>query len=473
MSLSIAQKRWWIVLIVLQIFLVWTIISFKPIYAVGIILGIGCLFYLLWGSDQLPKAILLTILISVILLETRRKFLIKIEEFPIIFVAGFFLLNQLLGNKNNTKIGPIGKWLTLFLFVVVLSTVMGLHHGRSFRAVGGEFIVYFYYLLFFFVIKSDFSEKWMKYLIYTVIGATFLISIGYIGLSIATGGGQRCTSDQQHMLNIGIPLAFGWLLYEKKGWRKAILGLMLIPMGFAVLVTFTRMLWASIPLSLLLVLFLYLRREKISIRYFLYAVVSVSAIVLFLLFPIKGLLEKQEALHYAIKNRITSLTQLKTDPSFLGRAEVISYILPRIQKHPILGVGLGDVVSYRAMPAGAAIYSLAGEEFSYKFTAFHKVTIPWIDVSYFNVLWKMGITGLFLFIGLYIVFINRCWFVFKNTTNNFEKWSSLGIFVSFIELLFISFLSPILVQYRFNLTWAALMGIIELQAQRIEHKIQN
>ena len=41
MSLGIAQKRAWVVLIVMQLLLLWACISLKPIYAAGIILGIA------------------------------------------------------------------------------------------------------------------------------------------------------------------------------------------------------------------------------------------------------------------------------------------------------------------------------------------------------------------------------------------------------------------------------------------------
>jgi O-antigen ligase len=294
------------------------------------------------------------------------------------------------------------------------------------------------------------------------------VTFEYLWIYHATGGAQRVATDQQHILNVGMPLIFSWLLYEKRFHRKLILGLLLVPMGFAVLVTLTRMLWASIPLSLLFALLLYLRKERKEIHHFVYAGVGIAFVVLFILFPIKKMIIGQENLRSSLQSRIASLTRLRTDLSLLGRVELVSYVWPKIKKSSIVGTGLGDVVRYKFAPSGAAYFLLGEGGASYRFITVRGATIRWMDISYFQVLWKIGVIGLILFIGLYTVFIRRCWFVFKNTTSDFEKWASLGIFVSFITLLAIAFLSAILVGYRFNLTWAVLMGIVELWAQRIE-----
>ncbi len=462
MNLSITQKRVWGVLLVLQIFILWICISLNPIYAIGIVVGIVCLIYLLCGSNQLPKAILLTIIVSSVMLLTSRKFLFRIEELPFIFVIVFFLFNRSLGKKSNSNIGTTGKWLTVFLLVVVLSAVIGIQRGRGFRLVGGEFIIYLYYLLFFFVIESNLSEKWIKYIIFGVIGVACVITFEYILIYYVIKIAQRAATDQQHMLNIGIPLVFSWILYEKKAWIKLLLSLLLIPMGFAVLITLTRMLWVSVPLSILAILLLYLWREKVSAKYFLYAGVGVAIVIIFLIFPVKNLITRQVTLQHIVKNRAESFTRLKTDLSWLGRAELASYVLPRVKKHPIIGTGLGDEVFYKIVPLIYPGVSLN------KYVFKPAIIIKWVDSTYLQLLWKTGSVGLFLFIGLYVVFLKRCLFVFNNSINNFEKWTSLGIFVGFVSLSTIGFLSAILVGYRFNFTWAALMGIIELQAQRIE-----
>lgn len=472
MSLGITQKQVWIVLIAMQLFLLWTFISLKPIYVIAVILGIGCLLYLLWGSDQLSKAILLTIVVSSIMLQTTRKSLFRVEELPFIFVVGFFLFNRLLGSKSNSKIGPTGWWLVLFLGSVALSAGVGIFNGRSFSKVGGELAVYFYYLMFFFIIEADLDERWIKYFIYAIIGTAFIVTLEYIGILRIYQGKIRCATDQQVLLNVAIPLVFSWLLYEKRKRVRVLLTIFLVLMGFAVFLTLTRMLWASVPLSVLLVLFIYLCREKASLRQFLYAGVGVAVVSLFLFLPTKGLLTKEVTLKQAVQGRVATFKRLKLDPSLLGRLELASYVLPRIRKHPMVGTGLGDVVFYKTMSPGAVVaYSSAGS-YNYIYSVPPcRASIKWLDVSYLNVLWKTGMIGLFFFIGLFVVFIKRCLFVFRNATNDFERWSSLGIFVGFTSLLAVGFLSAVLVGYRFNFTWAALMGIIELQAQRIERKI--
>ena len=469
MNLSIPQKQVWGALLVVQILILWVCISLNPVYAIGVVIGIGCLFYLLCGSNQLPKAILLIIVVSSIMLPTSRKFLFRAEELPFIFVIVFFLLNRLLGNKSNGKIGPTGWWLVLFLGAVVLGAVTGIFNGRTFRDVGEDLIVYFYYLMFFVVIEADLDERWIKYFIYAIIVSTFIVSLEYIGILRIYQGKVRCATDQQHIFNISIPLIVSWLLYEKRNIVRIFLVLLLLLMGIAVFLTLTRMLWASVPLSILLVLFLYLCRKKASLRQFLYTGIGVVIVSLFVFLPTKELLTRQVTLKHAVQYRANTFKRLKLDPSLLGRLELASYVLPRVRKHPIIGTGLGDMVFYKITSTWAGITYSPTEGYILGVPPpKSRAPIKWLDISYLNVLWKTGIIGLFFFIGLYVVFIKRCLFVFKNATNDFEKWSSLGIFVGFTSLLAIGFLSAILVGYRFNFTWAVLMGIIELQAQRIE-----
>lgn len=466
------NKSGWVVLIIFQLILLIGVVFLKPIYTIAMILGVGCFSYLLWGKHQLPKSILLAVIISSILLETRRRFFIKLEEIPLIFVVSFAFFNRLLGKKSDAKIGATGKWLMLFLCAVALSAVIGIYRGRAFWKVGGEFIIYFYYLLFFAVIESNLSSRWTKYIIYGIIGVGVVITFTYFWMSWSGRGMQRAATDQQHLLNVAIPLTFSWLLYEKKRKRKLLLGLILISMTVAVVITLTRMLWVSIPLSLIFVFLLYLRREKKPLFHYFTStrIVMMSVILLLMWFSTKKIIMSHSIFRDIFHLRVLSLSQLSTDSSFLGRVELSSYVWGKIKKHPLVGTGLGDIVWYKGINLiGLRVFAISGPFFPILLSEPIPI-IYWLDNSYLTILWKLGIIGLILFIGLYTVFMKRCWFVFKNTENEFEKWASLGIFVSFASLLAIAFLSAILVGYRFNLTWAVLMGVVELWAQRIEKR---
>ncbi|MFA5032715.1 MAG: O-antigen ligase family protein [bacterium] len=465
----------WIIFLIIELFLLQLCMFSSPLYGFAFILLFAYLIYIFGGNEQLPKAMFLTIIISSILLQTSRKMLFRIEEIPFLFVIGIFTLNNLLGYKSTAKIGKIGLWLTVFLTICVSSAFVGLYRGQSFISVGNDLFMYLFYSLFFFVIRSDLSEKWIKRFIYAIIGITFIITLEYVWMYIGSGGKQRCVSDQQHFLNIGIPLIVSWLLYEKNKLTKLFLSLLLIPMGFAVIITLTRMLWVIIPGSVLLLYFLHLLREGLSTKKFLYGCTVIGVILCFTVLPVKDMLTGKISLPHMVKERSATLKHLAIDPSFLGRLELASYVFPRIKKNPIIGTGLGDTVFYKLITAGAAvIYSSSGKNTPFV-TRIPKsrTVVAWLDVSYLNVLWKMGIIGLLAFLGLYVVFVKRCWFVFKNSKYGFEKWSSLGILTGIIGLLFTGVLSAILVGYRFNFAWAALMGIIELQAQRIEKRVQT
>lgn len=447
---------------------------YSLIYGIVFIVLIAYLLFIFWGSDQLPKAILITIIISNVILQTPRKFFFRIEELPFLFVIGILILNKLLGHKSNAKIGKIGIWLLIFLSLCIFSAFVGIYRGYSLNTIGNDLFMYLLYALFFFIIEGDLSEDWIKKFIYTIIGITFIVTLEYIWMYITSAGKLRCVSDQQHILNIGIPLVVSWLIYEKNKITKLFLSLLLIPMGFAVIITLTRMLWVIIPVSVFLLYFLYLIREKFSVKKFLIGGAIIGIILCFTVFPVKDIFTGKISMPHMVKERAATLKYLTTDPSLLGRLELASYVLPKIKQSPIIGTGFGDVVFYKFILAGVAVvYTSPNRQGNPFYTRLPKARtiIPWLDVSYLNVLWKMGFLGLTAFLILYSVFMKRCWFVFKNSTNEFEKWSSLGIFTGFIGLLFTGILSAILVGYRFNFTWAVLMGIIELQAQRIEKKL--
>ncbi|MDD2890374.1 MAG: O-antigen ligase family protein, partial [bacterium] len=223
-----------------------------------------------------------------------------------------------------------------------------------------------------------------------------------------------------------------------------------------------------IPGSVLLLYFLHLLREGLSTKRFLYGCTVIGVILCFTVLPVKGMLTGKISFPHMVKERSATLKHLAIDPSFLGRMELTSYVLPKVQKSPIVGTGLGDQIFYKKLALSGVSVVYSHGSLSTSIIPHKNNIISWLDMSYLNVLWKMGIIGLLTFLGLYIVFVKRCWFIFKHSENEFEKWSSLGILTGIVGLLFTGLLSAILVGYRFNLTWAALMGIIELQAQRIE-----
>ena len=154
--------------------------------------------------------------------------------------------------------------------------------------------------------------------------------------------------------------------------------------------------------------------------------------------------------HQAIASRAESLRDLSSDLSLASRVDLAFQALARIVRNPILGNGLGDWLHYRIIRMRDQLF--------------------YMDFSYMWVLWKLGIIGLVPILGLYLLFLKRVWFVYRRTGDSFQRCVAAGVLVSFVALLLIGFESGILIIYRFNLVWAALMGIFELWKQRIEHE---
>ncbi|MEO0110689.1 MAG: O-antigen ligase family protein, partial [candidate division WOR-3 bacterium] len=153
--------------------------------------------------------------------------------------------------------------------------------------------------------------------------------------------------------------------------------------------------------------------------------------------------------------RFASFKILEYDVSLLARMELGKYVIEKVRQSPFLGVGLADFVRYRYFPT------------------LGRFNVYLLDNTYLQLLWKTGILGLTLFLGMMGFFLARAWFILKKGRTTFDKIIGSSIFFSFLTLMISGLQCAILVGYRFNLVWAVLAGITELRAREIKNQIER
>lgn len=349
----------------------------------------------------------------------------------------------------RVRAGALETTLYLWLAAVAAGTLMGIIRGHQLPYIGQEAIRYSYFGLAIVVIHNEMSERGIRLIVFSLVALSLFVSFKYISILIHTHGMQRAVSDQQHLLNIGIPLVVAFYLLSKSAGRRLLWGLLLVPMLIATVITLTRAMWIYVPFSLVLLTFLLVRHRHIRFP-LAPALVLTGAALLVVLTKTPGIVAARGrgGVAGSLATRAQTFGSLATDLSLLSRYDLGLQALDRFRHNPIFGTGIGDVVRYRI------VYSSTPSML--------------LDSSYLTVVWKLGLIGIVIFLAIYFIFLWRVWFVYRNAQTDFQRATSVAVFVAFVALLMIGIESGILCIYRFNLVWAVLMGIFEKWAAQIE-----
>jgi O-antigen ligase len=412
--------------------------------------GGAAVFAFFASGKAFEKGLLLSIVVACLMPHeiTSRGIRVELLMFG---ATAFFFLNRSArpptAERPNQAMSGTERWFLLLLTAATIGAAIGFNSGHPLPNVISEYALYLQFALAVVVIRSGLSERWIKYLLWAMLLATVLVSLSYLNMFAASNGRSRAVSDQQHLLNVAIPVLCAFLLLAKSGKERLVAGVLLLPMIPATYVTQTRALWLYIPFSVALLAVIVTVRRQMPVRRLIIMGVTATAVALVIL-GYATLTRGASAGHEAIASRAETLRDLSSDLSLASRVDLAFQALARVARNPILGSGLGDWLHYRIIPMRDRIF--------------------FMDFSYMWVLWKLGIIGLAPLLGLYLLFMKRVWFVYRRTRDHFQRCVAAGVLVSFVALLMIGFESGILVIYRFNLVWASLMGIFELWKQRIE-----
>jgi hypothetical protein len=408
--------------------------------------GLAAIAFLVSGH-AFEKSLLLTVVVCCLLPNEGIRRVVKLEElFPLAAVLVFLVRHPAPGTRAASR-NWTERWIALLVVVALIGAIRGCAAGRQTGNVVDEFALFADFVLAAIVARSVISDRWIRAVFWALAACTAFVSLTYLWIFVAGGGHVRAASDQQHLLNVAIPVLSAVIILTDSIRNKLGAAALMLPMIPAVYVTQTRALWLYVPFSIVLLAVMLAAHRHIRARGLLVFTAFVGAAALVVL-SYTMLTRGVGAGHQALAERAGSLKNLSADLSLASRVDLGFQAFARFARSPILGQGLGDYLHYRIMPIPDRIFSL--------------------DFSYMWVLWKLGIAGLVPLLGFYFLFLKRTWFVYRQTTDLFQRAAAAGVLVGFVALLMLGFESGILIVYRFNLVWAILMGSMESWTRQIK-----
>lgn len=357
------------------------------------LITLGAAIFFAYGRAY-EKALLLTVVVAGLLPHETNRFGIKPEELMPLCALFVLMLRPRTPTRLNAspRLSATELWVVLLVAAAFQGLVHGLAAGFPPGQVLNEFGLYLEFAAVFIVVRGNLSERGIKYVLWGLVITTLLVSLKYLNLFVVHGGLRRATSDQQHLLNVAIPLLFAFILLAEN-WRERLVALLLVvPMLPATYVTQTRAIWLYVPISVVLLAVIYVRHRHVRMRNLaLLGILSAAGILV-----IGGyilLTHGAHVGHEAIAERAGSMKELSRDLSLAQRVDLGFQAYEKALTSPIWGRGLGDHLRFRIVRWGGNLYVM--------------------DFSYMWVFWKLGVIGLTPLVILYLVFMNRVWFVYR------------------------------------------------------------
>lgn len=214
-------------------------------------------------------------------------------------------------------------------------------------------------------------------------------------------------------------------------WYKFVVVLL----GGALFVSFTRNVYFSVLFGLLLICFIF-KEKKTKKRVVKYGIIGISSIIILIylisfLGGVKGTSFWQQAISRPAEVFQVGLFNV---PNWKSRMEESKIVLSYILNSPTFGNGIG--ASYYN-PLVAA----------YR-TGCHN--------GYLSIVFQMGIVGLAIFLWIFYRYIKRGLWIYNQIENTYYKMWVLGLTVAFIALLPAIFVKPVLVGEFF---WISLLSV--------------
>ena len=362
-----------------------------------------------------------------------------------------FLIKVVSGETSLPGLSSMVGWMGAFCLMILLSLVVGMAHGNGTAALITEAHNLAYYLLFFVVLGSLHDRDSSRHLASFAVVAAVLVAVQYLFLVVSAGHFFRVNSYHADLFVLTMPLTLSLGLFVRKVHWKVLCFAMFLLQVAALLVSFTRAGWVASGVGSAIVLLFFRPRRASHRGWVVLAIAFALVAVVFVYYAGTDILSG-----FARSESVTQVAQRAEtmgwgveDAGLWMRVELAVSALEQFAKYPILGAGLGDVVRYRIF-SDDSTWSL--------------------DNTHLQILWKMGLVGFGVYIGLLTVVLKRSLYVFRRTDEWFYKWISGGIFGGFCGLILISFFSASLSKYNLNLVWAIMIAVVEDEAIRLDRK---
>ena len=308
-------------------------------------------------------------------------------------------------NRVRTR---LDRPMLVFLALVVTSMALGLFYGQDVRQILRDVRYPLYYVLFF-VVTGFFDLRrrglFLSVLVVSaaVVGVEYLVEfVRAVDLSYA-GAFFRVARREGLLLPMGVLVLAAAFLYDTSPVRRTVGGLLLVPIGLALVVTMGRAMWGSLLFGLFCVggLVLLDRGRHRGRRLLILMLIPVLLLGLGYYFQQFTGAGVEDMAAHRLRRTVT-----EGDLEIQGRLLAYALALEKIRERPVLGGGHGATISY-----------LRVDEYSQPYV----FTSGGVDNTYLTIMMRMGILGVVAFLWIFIRGLRIAFGMFRRTDDPLIK----------------------------------------------------
>ena len=305
----------------------------------------------------------------------------------------------------------------VFLGLVAASIGLGLFYGQDVRQILRDVRYPLYYALFF--VATGFYDPrrrgaFLAVLVISaaVVGVEYLVEfVRAVDLSYA-GAFHRVARREGLLLPMGVLALAAAFLYDTSPVRRMVGGLLLVPIGLALVVTMGRAMWGSLLFGLVCVggLVLLDRGRHRGRRLLILMLIPVLLLGLGYYFQqFTGAGVEDMAAHRLRR------TVAEGDLEIQGRLLAYALALEKVWQRPVLGGGHGATISYLRVDEYARPYVF---------------TSGGVDNTYLTIMMRMGIVGAIAFLWIFARGLRIAYRMFRRSDDPHLK----GFCVAFLAV---------------------------------------
>ena len=365
-----------------------------------------------------------------------------------LFLAVMFLaLLTALKDRVGLPATQLDRPVTVFLFLVVASCVIGVYLGHSISQLLRDVRYPFYYALFF-VVTAFFPRGRHKTLIYVILAISAVVAIEYlaeflsaINLSIS-GTFERVARIEGLLLPIGALVIGAAWLYAPGRHVRLVSGLALIPIGLSFVLTVGRGMWISAVAGFGALGLLYLfDRQRVDFRNVL---MTVSVPVLIVVMGLAFQAATKTGVVAVAARRLARIQTFEEDHSISGRLVSYQNALTKIARRPIVGGGHGETVSFPVVKTAVP----------------HVAVLGAVDNVYLTILLRMGGLGLAAFLWIYFRGLRLAYNLFQHSQEQSERFFAAAFVAVYSAMLVYGLADSTLMTTRLIFIHAVLLGVL-------------
>ncbi|MDA0711668.1 MAG: O-antigen ligase family protein [bacterium] len=309
------------------------------------------------------------------------------------------------GRLNWSYRTRLDRPVLLLVGLLFFSMAVGLYYGQSVSQMLRDVRYPLCYGLFF-VVTWFFDHRKTRTFLFLVVGASVVVALEYlveffamVNLSVS-GSFFRIARLEGVLLPMGILTVASMLLQERQFYRRMLIGLLLVPIGLALLLTVGRGMWIALIVGLGSLGYLVwvdpAGGNRRSMR--LATVLFIPLLLLVTAYVFQS--QTSTGVGDVAVARVSRVAgNYEQDHSIAGRLLLYGRAFEEIRRRPLLGGGHG--VSIQILATDIEPPTL--------------VTLGGVDSAYLTIAMRMGVVGVAAFLWVYLAALRRARALFLNT----------------------------------------------------------